>query len=369
MEDVILAGFFDKAVKRTKSLPIPILILLTLASSFLILTCATIASAGELDATNQQIGDLQSQGQSLDANYRQALSNLVSVDSQVNRQSAELDAETAKRAQIQASIKAGQQQLQQYQQQLTDRQDALDKRLRSSYKSDDTDYLSVVLGAENFSDFLNRMDAINTIAESDRQLIESFFDAKQKVQGDIDGLAGEQRELDSLISSLGTGQQNLAAARQQQQSVVDSLKSQKQANAGELAQLQSQAAGIEAKMNQIQLQSDSAGGDSGNGDSSSGGTTSGSGGGATAGSGTSITVLATAYCLAGTTATGMPTGMGIIAVDPRVIPLGSRVHVSGYGDAIAADTGGAIIGNRIDVWLPCGQAYEWGSRTVTVTIY
>ena len=65
----------------------------------------------------------------------------------------------------------------------------------------------------------------------------------------------------------------------------------------------------------------------------------------------------------------MPVGRGIIAVDPSVIPLGSRVHVSGYGDAIAADTGGAIQGNIIDVWLPCGEAYSWGRRTVTVTVY
>jgi 3D (Asp-Asp-Asp) domain-containing protein len=65
----------------------------------------------------------------------------------------------------------------------------------------------------------------------------------------------------------------------------------------------------------------------------------------------------------------MPVGRGIIAVDPNVIPLGSRVHVSGYGDAIAADTGGAIHGNIVDVWLPCGEAYAWGRRTVTITVY
>ena len=209
------------------------------------------------------------------------------------------------------------------------------------------------------------MDAINTIAQSDKDLIASFFSAKQQVQDDLDNLNSQQRELDSLIGSLSTDQQNLLAARQQQQSVVDSLQSQKQANAGELAQLQSQAAGIEAKMNTIQQQADVSS-DTGGGNGDTGG---GGGGGSPAGGGTSITVLATAYCLAGSTATGMPVGRGVIAVDPRVIPLGSRVHVSGYGDAIAADTGGAIKGNRIDVWLPCGEAYAWGSRTVTVTIY
>ncbi|ADH03172.1 L-alanyl-D-glutamate peptidase [Bacillus phage W.Ph.] len=59
----------------------------------------------------------------------------------------------------------------------------------------------------------------------------------------------------------------------------------------------------------------------------------------------------------------------IIAVDPRVIPLGSKVHVEGYGTAIASDTGGAIKGNRIDVLMPShSQSNNWGVRTVKVTI-
>ena len=83
-----------------------------------------------------------------------------------------------------------------------------------------------------------------------------------------------------------------------------------------------------------------------------------------------LVVDAVAYHLPGRTASGLPVGVGVIAVDPRVIPLGTRVFVPGYGPAVAADTGSAIIGNIIDLWMPTtAQARAWGRRTVTITIY
>lgn len=80
-------------------------------------------------------------------------------------------------------------------------------------------------------------------------------------------------------------------------------------------------------------------------------------------------VEATAYSGGGITATGTtpvrdPNGISTISVDPRVIPLGSLVYVEGYGEAIAADTGGAIIGNIIDVYVNSNEEaiYNWGRR-------
>ncbi|PEC20837.1 cell wall-binding protein EntA [Bacillus cereus] len=61
--------------------------------------------------------------------------------------------------------------------------------------------------------------------------------------------------------------------------------------------------------------------------------------------------------------------MKMIAVDPKVIPLGSKVWVEGYGEAIAGDTGGAIKGNRIDILLGSDSAAQkWGRKTVKVKI-
>ncbi|WP_010677377.1 3D domain-containing protein [Bacillus timonensis] len=91
-----------------------------------------------------------------------------------------------------------------------------------------------------------------------------------------------------------------------------------------------------------------------------------------------ITVEATAYTAScegcsGITSTGINLKENpdtkVISVDPSVIPLGSKVHVEGYGEAIAGDTGGAIKGNKIDVFIPSKQdAIDFGRKQVKVTI-
>lgn len=70
-----------------------------------------------------------------------------------------------------------------------------------------------------------------------------------------------------------------------------------------------------------------------------------------------------------TTATGAVVRRGIVAVDPRIIPLGTKLYVEGYGEAAALDTGGAIKGNRIDLYMDSTEdAANWGVRTVIVYV-
>jgi len=82
-----------------------------------------------------------------------------------------------------------------------------------------------------------------------------------------------------------------------------------------------------------------------------------------------MTVDATGYCLKGSTATGLPVGPGIVATDPSVIPLGTRMTIPGYGEGVAADTGGGVQGARIDVWFKsCSDAAAFGGM-VTITFH
>ncbi|MGG0288402.1 LysM peptidoglycan-binding domain-containing protein [Peribacillus butanolivorans] len=91
-----------------------------------------------------------------------------------------------------------------------------------------------------------------------------------------------------------------------------------------------------------------------------------------------ITVRATAYTAdcqgcSGTTATGIDLKANpdakVVAVDPSVIPLGSKVYVEGYGYATAEDTGSAIKGNRVDIFIPNEQdALNWGVKNVKIQV-
>jgi len=82
--------------------------------------------------------------------------------------------------------------------------------------------------------------------------------------------------------------------------------------------------------------------------------------------------VATAYSLRGRTASGRPVAKGLIAADPRHLPLGSRVRLEAgaySGEYLVADTGGMVRGKRIDIWTPSSrEAMRFGRRTVKLTI-
>lgn len=82
--------------------------------------------------------------------------------------------------------------------------------------------------------------------------------------------------------------------------------------------------------------------------------------------------VATAYSLRGRTASGRPVGKGVIAADRRLLPLGTRVRIDAgayTGEYVVADTGGAVRGRKIDVWVPStGEAMRFGRRSIKLTV-
>jgi 3D (Asp-Asp-Asp) domain-containing protein len=82
--------------------------------------------------------------------------------------------------------------------------------------------------------------------------------------------------------------------------------------------------------------------------------------------------VATAYSLRGRTASGLQVTKGLIAADPRFLPLGSRVRLEAgnySGEYLVADTGGSVHGRRIDIWTPTsGEAMRFGKRNIKLTV-
>ncbi len=85
-----------------------------------------------------------------------------------------------------------------------------------------------------------------------------------------------------------------------------------------------------------------------------------------------LSFAATAYSLRGRTASGRPVARGVIAADRRVLPIGTRVRLdagSYSGEYVVADTGGAVKGRKIDIWVPStGEAMRFGRQTVKLTV-
>jgi 3D (Asp-Asp-Asp) domain-containing protein len=81
---------------------------------------------------------------------------------------------------------------------------------------------------------------------------------------------------------------------------------------------------------------------------------------------------ATAYCLKGRTATGGSVRRGIVAADPRILPLGTRITIdagSYSGTYTVADTGGAVRGRILDIWVPsCSEAVRFGRKSIKVSV-
>jgi 3D (Asp-Asp-Asp) domain-containing protein len=84
------------------------------------------------------------------------------------------------------------------------------------------------------------------------------------------------------------------------------------------------------------------------------------------------TYKATAYCLKGRTASGGGVRRGIVAADTRVLPLGTRINISAgaySGTYTVADTGGAVRGRILDIWVPsCAEANKFGRRSIKVAV-
>jgi 3D (Asp-Asp-Asp) domain-containing protein/peptidoglycan hydrolase CwlO-like protein len=318
-----------------------------------------LASGGaHADDPASQADALRANNTGLAAKSHQVLLRLYSLQSRLAQSAQRLEALAKRSAKLEEAQASAKNQLTIARESMTAAHSQLGERLRQLYIEGDVDPLAVLLGAESLDDALAAFDGLNRLAEQDQDIIEELTKARAALRTAITRLAARRAELRATLDQADAAHASLARAQAQQNAYLASLRRQQDLNRSQISKLSAQAAASEQRSEDI-----SAGGGGGGG-----------GGapppGPPAQSGSKVTVSSTGYCLRGTTATGIPVGWGVIAVDPSFIPLGTRIFVPGYGEGVAADTGSAVEGAVIDLWFPtCARALQWGWRTVTITLH
>lgn len=334
----------------------------TLLTAVVAGTAAFATLAGGVSAENaadlqRRAQELREQNQALAGSSESAVASLASIEARLGQARAELASFRARAAQVGERRRTVYQELTiaRSAQRATNR--ALARRLQMLYEQGETDALAVILGAGSLNAALDAIESIDLAGEQDHALLAKLKASSRRLAALNARLAGRQRELDQLAAARAAATASLDAARASRLATIASMRARTNANAGAIAGLEDRARTLAAVQPAPPVAAPVPGAPRVLP--------------ATASQGVySLTVVATGYALGGTTSSGMRVGWGAVAVDPSLIPLGSRLSVPGYGLGVAADTGGAIQGTRIDLWFPTvAQARAWGSRSVTITVY
>ncbi len=308
---------------------------------------------------------------SLAARSRAATLSLYSLDSQLSSARSRLAAIEARERTLREEQASLARQLRIARSSASISQRRLATHLRQLYERGDVTTVEIVLGARTLDEALTGLDSLDRAAAQDEAVVAQVRSAKRHVTNASAAVAARVASLAAARRAAEATAASLQRAQEERRAYLARLASERELNAAQLAHVEAEAAAARERTQQLaarepravasvapEASAEPAAEDSGATDT------------ARRGVGDAVTVTVTGYALTGTTATGLPVGWGVAAVDPSVIPLGTRLTIPGYGDAVAADTGGAVVGATIDVWFPTiEQARAWGRRTVTVVVH
>jgi cystine transport system substrate-binding protein len=233
----------------------------------------------------------------------------------------------------------------------------LGDNLRRLYEQGEPNTIAVLLGATSLDDAVARLDELDRMAHQSSDVVTQAQDGRNKLRAAVAGLTARLSELRALRGRAERTTRALASTRAERVAYLARLGHRRQLTKRKIAAIASEATRSAARGQAVQEAAEAAQPvESPEPTVATGPRT--------------LTVTATGYSLPGRTALGLPVALGVIAVDPAVIPLGTRLSVPGYGDGIAADTGSAVQGYTIDLWFPTlADALAWGRRTVTITLH
>lgn len=376
------------------------------------------------------VNDKKSTIQENKVKYSQLDNEVISLNSQVSKLNNEIEDLNAKLEDNKAKMKDTEENLKETESKVStlkteidEKQSVLGKRMRAMYKSKDSmNPVVFLLKSEDLSDLITRIDALARVTALDKNLIHSLDEQKDSLNSDIKKLERDKAELKELKASTEESLKTLDSKKIEEQKKIDELNRQKEAvlevikenemslishsvsvinSSSSISEIESAVStlnqlipqlnidsvketannSVQAAKNKIESlkaeEAKKAEEAAKNNVSNSSGTLNNTNSSQPSSDGKykkTLSMEATAYSGGTLTAMGLkpvrdPGGISTIAVDPSVIPLGSKVYIPGYGYAIASDTGGVIKGNIIDLYMNShDECTSWGRRQVTLHI-
>ncbi len=274
---------------------------------------------------------------------------LDALTQELNALSDEMDSISSQILDISAEMEATQQRLNEAQAKGEAQYEAMKLRIKYMYEAGNTSFIEILCTAENMADFLNKTDYIKVVSEYDRDMLLELQNTQEEIMREGEALEEQQAALQAMQSELTTSRQTL-----------ESKISSTSAELGQYQEQLARAQEAEALAAQLAAHDETAGQGAENPDSipvSSDAVAPpslSSDGRQSLGTFRITHYCSCFYCCGGwgnATASGTAATPGrTIAVDPSVIPLGTRVIING-NVYVAEDTGGAITGNKIDIFV------------------
>ena len=379
---------------------------LTLFSLIVVLFISFINTNFAYATPQDKINESLKKYQTLDSEILELNYKIESLDIEIDKTTLKLKENNQAISDIKNQIEINESKLKQTKEEIEKAQIVLDNRVRTMYKTNmSSNILVSVITSKNITDLFSRVQAISKILSTDKEILSDINNKKNELDLTIKNLNTKNSELATLKNIIEEDLKTVENKKSEQEKYLEQLNSEKEsafaiieenekilisdslaiANSSSASTSELQNA-IDSLKSYIPLLNSSkiinmARDGISNAESrinelnkpivdNSADIATGTIGNVVK----TLTMESTAYYGHGTTALGLkpvrnPNGLSTIAVDPNVIPLGTKVYVSGYGLAIAADTGGAIKGNIIDVFLNSyEECYSWGRRQVTVQI-
>jgi 3D (Asp-Asp-Asp) domain-containing protein len=336
--------------------------LLVIAFCCAICGVAGAASGGATPKAGQHdSAALRRENATLGQRIHSAILELYALDSKLNRVHAQTAALADEHERIARQRQSLRMQLDASQHNLHASRRQLALLIHTLYEQQTDDPLAIVFGAESLEEAITSLDELGHAAQQHRDIAARSRAALTSLHASVRALARENARIDALEAAASRTAASLLAAEGSRRDFVSALSEQRQLNGAQISRIHataraSAATGVELTARAAATTKTDA--------------TSSAPVAVSTPAGRTVTVVATGYAMGGTTATGVPVGWGTVAVDPSVIPLGTRMTIPGYGEGVAADTGPAVQGTSVDLWFPTTQqALAWGRRVVTVTLH